>query len=781
MKQPLIAKKAPAIGNAPSLREHTLDVCEAAEALFGKTGKPSRLCQSWLRFFRMDSTNAVALLSNLKAACLIHDWGKANADMQSVLYGEPRAQLFRHEHLSVAMMTLPHVRKCLQTRTDIDWDVVASTIGCHHLKFSEDEFLQCSPNVAVEVYFDSDAFRTEILALTAEQLGLTHDFPAFTKEKYWGSAKDATFQLASTRASISDAFFKLTKACRDEKSDRGKMLRAVRAALIVADGAGSGLRRTGQSIASWIAHCFNESNGSLCDFGFVENIIQKRLSDLQKLGKWKGDSNWNGEGWNIFQKACDDLPDRSVLLAPCGSGKTLAAWRWIAARVKERPVKRILFLYPTRATATEGFKDYVSWAPEADAALMHGTSGYDLEGMFPAEDPREGMIFKGADPRLFALQHWNKRVFSATVDQFFSFLSYSYGPMCLLPLIADSVIVIDEVHSFDQKMFSGLRSFLRAFDVPVLCMTATLQSGRKEQLKQAVANVYEDRPEDLAKIANAARYHVVCVDEQSAMTCAIEALQKGSRVLWVVNQVSRAQNLAQQLKLHVTQPVICYHSRFKLSDRRERHRETVDAISAEKPACIAITTQVCEMSLDIDADVVITERCPISSVIQRMGRCRRGRDELATKGAGSVYVYQPDSKEFVYTNADLFGVDDFLGLLQSKSPVSQTDLENGLRQFGSTVMEAERLSSFLKSGPYAVSGEDSFRDIEEFSFQCVLDTEISDFLSARPDERPGFVCPVPKKLKPEIDRRLPQYLRVGLESHYEPKTGYHDAPFMRNN
>ena len=57
-------------------------------------------------------------------------------------------------------------------------------------------------------------------------------------------------------------------------------------------------------------------------------------------------------------------------------------------------MKRVIFLYPTRATATEGFKDYVAWAPEADAGLIHGTAAYELDGMFanPATARSHGRI-----------------------------------------------------------------------------------------------------------------------------------------------------------------------------------------------------------------------------------------------------------------------------------------------------------------------------------------------------------------------------------------------------
>ncbi len=34
----------------------------------------------------------------------------------------------------------------------------------------------------------------------------------------------------------------------------------------------------------------------------------------------------------------------------------MAAWKWIERQATIRPVKRVVFLYPTRATATEGYR-----------------------------------------------------------------------------------------------------------------------------------------------------------------------------------------------------------------------------------------------------------------------------------------------------------------------------------------------------------------------------------------------------------------------------------------
>jgi CRISPR-associated endonuclease/helicase Cas3 len=363
---------------------------------------------------------------------------------------------------------------------------------------------------------------------------------------------------------------------------------------------------------------------------------------------------------------------------------------------------------------------------------------------------------------------------SATVDQFFGFMAYGYGPVCLLPVLADSVIVVDEVHSFDRSMFSALLGFLGAFDVPVLCMTATLPEPRQQQLTGAGLALSSPRPDDLKAIADAPRYRVSRVDESAVEARVRDAARAGKRVLWVVNQVTRAQAKAAGLT-GLGVPVICYHSRFKLDDRVQRHQETVKAIRAGEPAAVAVTTQVCEMSLDIDADLLVTEECPITSLIQRMGRCRRGRDELVAKGAGEVLVYKP-AEERVYSKEDLAGLDAFVAFLTLQPAASQADLETGLDQFGPKGAEAPKLNSFLASGAYAEAGEDSFRDIEAFNTPAVLASEVGAYLAAPRTEQPGFVVPVPKKLKPAPDPRLPHYLAVADDRHYDSLTGYWDAP-----
>ncbi len=780
-------------GKMRSLIDHTKDVVVAFETMFGTFESPSRLGECWTRFFRLDDY-AVFWNSTL-AAALFHDLGKANDGFQRAV-NKQGDQLIWHEHLSALMLGLENVHQWVTSRNDIDWDVVLSAVMTHHLRVrsdGSDEFgLAATPSEGsvIEVLSKHEDFQS-MLKYIGSRLGLLQASPMI--DQLWSfDARLSCVNVSQLRDGITDGRLRsLDKQAGGKKPKdptRRRLLWAVRSALIAADAVGSAMPRTGKRIDEWVADVMNDS--PLCSFDYVwTEILDRRINDLREQGKWK--DNQGEVGWNAFQVETGKLPDRALLLAPCGSGKTLAAWRWIAERC-HRPVKRIIFLYPTRATATEGFRDYVSWAPEVDATLHHGTSGFDLQGMFEnPKDRRQGKTFT-VDPVLYALAVWTKRVFSATVDQFLGFMQYSYGPMLMLPLLADSVVVVDEVHSFDRAMFSALKDFLREFDVPVLCMTATLPEVRRTELRvDCGMHVYDEKPGELETIANAPRYKIQTTDESTAFDLVQQRLQEGKRVLWVVNQVKWAQQLmqrfaksldAQEIVNENGTPIYCYHSRFRLMDRRSRHQQTVRAFQGRRIPALAITTQVCEMSLDMDADLLVTQCAPITALIQRMGRCNRV--PLPRDDAGEIYVYTPTNND-PYSPQDLDGVAHFLAKLSGLPRVSQSALEDALREFGPSRPDIPKASSFLESGAYAMSGDESFRDIEQFTMPAILDSDVEEFLRLQSLRSPtdGFIVPVPNQKKYFLDQedfpqRIPRYLRIASHTHYHPTLGFCDVAIL---
>jgi CRISPR-associated endonuclease/helicase Cas3 len=765
-------------GSAPKrLPAHTDDVLRAAEALFFDQGEPSRLGRAWMRLFAIEAQPFDRFWRYVKISILYHDFGKSNDGFQDAVR-QDGPQVIRHEHLSALLMAEPDVKSWLAS-AGLEVGILISSVLSHHLKVSEKSLgrLLEGGRSVLRILSDDDDFkavwetiRTEVDAASPNQIR----FPTRWTASEIRQRADALRQLLRGEKSL----------LRDDV-DRRRFLRAVRSALIVSDAVGSAVTRLPDQIAPWVRDSFPP----LLTTDEIEgHVIRPRIDQLRRAGRWD-----EKKGLSEFQRDIAVQGLRVLLTTPCGSGKTLAAWNWIKAQVDKNPTARVVFLYPTRATATEGFRDYVSWAPESDAALMSGTADYDLQGMFESpDDVRHGRNYQQTDPRLFALGQWRKRIFSATADQFFPFLQYSYGPICLLPLLAESVLVVDEVHSFDRSMFASLKRFLKEFPtIPVLCMTATLPNERRKDLvgECGLRPYPETTPQDLAEVAESPRYQIEWIDRDRAGALARASLVDDRRVLWVVNRVRDCQTaFTAQRDAVPNAPVFCYHSRFKLEDRRGRHNDLVrrfqDAAKDQGPstAIMGVTTQVCEMSLDLDADVLITEVAPISSLIQRMGRCNR-KWPIVLGRIGYVYVIRPESgTEKPYERTELDAATKFIDDLAGRL-VSQRDLEKAYEDHDPQQVEPDKHCPFLDSGPYAEAGEESFRDIDEFTVPCVLDKDLDAVLRAMRDRKKpydGFVVPVPRRFVDESKRPpdacFPRWLSVAPSSHYDPSSGFSDRP-----
>lgn len=777
----MLLAKSPKIGRPDKgLAEHCNEVMQAFEALFGTIDGPTRLGREWLHFFRLSEADFVTFYVNGLVACGLHDLGKANSGFQDAVTSKGHQQI-RHEHLSGLILALPEFRAWLEACPDADSDLVLSAVIGHHLKATSDSD-QASrlPQFGGPLDADIDVFRVfgdhadvrTIFAQIADRLN-TPSCQAIPPTLW--SFSGIGYDFADHRAALIRRFNKLQRELRRDLPRRQRFL-AVKTAVIAADAAGSGLVREQESIIDWIAKAFSVDN--VLDGDTIEReVLQPRVAEVEAR-KRQTDPDFRFR-YRDFQEAAEALPERSLLLAGCGGGKTLAAWRWIKGRLDQQPASRVLFLYPTRGTATEGFRDYVSHAPETRASLLTGTARFELQDMFGnPDDVRYGQGYETND-RLYALGYWHKQIFSATVDQFLGFMQQIYRSVCLLPVLADSIVVFDEVHSFDTALFAMLKKFLEAFNVPVLCMTASLPEGRRRELQALGLTVFPNdaqRFDDLEAAATLPRYRVThLTGPTEAEAIAIAARNAGRRVLWVVNTVDRCQQLARQLN------ALCYHSRFTLADRKERHRDVVSAFQvsqATSQGIIAITTQVCEMSLDLDAHVLISETAPISSLIQRFGRCNR---HAATADApqGEIYLYSPD-KPAPYTKADLLGLDEFVTALDGQS-VSQARLDELLAALTSSqIGEGTRLSTFLDDGPWAAGGQEELRDGNDHTVSAILDSDVPTYLALRKKGAPidGLILPAPKHPKElaRQDGRLGRFLWVVPASQYDRRFGLFKHP-----
>ncbi len=739
-----------------TLLGHSRMVKDSFLTLFEKEGRPSRFGKKWLSFFQVNDDDWPVFRKHGLMAAWLHDIGKANSSFQKAVRTPGTKQALRHEHFSGLLLSLEPIRNWLGK--ELQHELVLAAIVGHHLRFSFESF--CEPGLLDSFECCADGAVSLFNCAAASQNMASLD-DTFVCPVRWSFLDNAGTECVSSHAQgVARALRCYHKSIRRNPS-QARMLRMVRAALLLADSVGSAIPREDMNIEDWLADVFSSSQ-LISEIELNDKVITPRLRHISNAGHFR---------WNTFQEAADTLSDRALLMTPCGSGKTLAAWRWIASRLRAHEATRVIFLYPTRGTAAEGFRDYVSWAPESDAALISGTSRFDLEGMFTSpEDVRMGREYL-ADDRLYALGYWPRRIFSATVDQFLGFMQNVYRSICLLPLLADSVLVIDEVHSFDKGLFSALKRFLSEFDLPVLCMTASLPSNRVEELRSIGMEIFPQKGmnacfTDLEQRANKKRYRVDIVDgPDDALLRVKAAAASGLRVLWVVNTTERCRQYARLLH------ALCYHSRYRLADRKLRHESVIRAFQQRDNAACAVATQVCEMSLDLDADMLVSEYAPITALIQRMGRCNR-RDEPGLERMGAVLLYKADNA-LPYAKEDMAGVEPFIAEIAGRE-ISQSDLQGLLDKYGPDAYEAEKWQAFMQGGVEARSHEESLRDGVDFTTPCILDAQVEHYLALRRSRDPqaeGMILPVPRK-ETMADSRLPGFLHVASADHYDALLGY---------
>ena len=761
----VLPAKSAGPGKRPlSLRQHSFDTEQAAQSLFRLDG---RLGRNWCRFFGVAPGEASEqFLLNLRVAAVLHDLGKANEDFVAAVTGTSRPgqpQTLRHEHISALVLQLSEVQTWLRESSALDLPIVTAAVLSHHTRASRGgDWKWCQPRGRTTlVLYLHHAEVVDLLRRIQAIAGLgpvpaLPDVP-WSPGQPWSAAYLNGMQAAR----------ELERKC---DSARRSLLLAVKAGVIVADAVSSGLVREGHDIADWItaiAHADVLSAARL-----QQAVLGPRTVALAThLGK--------PFVYQQFQLGAAELGPRALLLAGCGTGKTLAAWRWAQAQLADREIAHVLFLYPTKGTATEGFRDYVAWAPETEAALVHGSAKFELEAIQanPRESERDKTFVDETNARLFALALWSRRYFSATVDQFLAFLEHRYESLCLLPVLANSAVIIDEIHSFDRHMFDNLICFLRHFDVPVLCMTATLPSSRRAELAGAGLRVYPDAEErdlmhDLERLECTPRYNLShLADQAAAIAVAVEALAAGRRVLWVVNTVDRCQRIADELERLVGQPVLCYHSRYRGIDRRAAHEGTVRAFQQLVVPAIAVTTQVCEMSLDLDADVLLTELAPPSALVQRFGRAHR-KLRTDTGFRAQLYVYEP-AKVLPYQKEELAAARSFLASLPGPD-LNQRDLAEALEVHARGERTADGQSRFLSEGLFATPGD--FREGDDFSAQALLDTDLSAVLAKVRAKQPldDYALPVPRRFAdftagpPELRGRF----GVASALHYRVDRGF---------
>jgi CRISPR-associated endonuclease/helicase Cas3 len=361
-----------------------------------------------------------------------------------------------------------------------------------------------------------------------------------------------------------------------------------------------------------------------------------------------------------------------ILEAETGSGKTEAAlWRFARLFEADR-VDSLYFALPTRAAAIQIHGRvqkalanlFGGQAPEAVLAVPGYLRAGEVQGQpLPDwkvrwdDDPDEAKLMSRWAAES-AKRYLAATVAVGTVDQaMLAALQVKHAHLRAAALTR-SFLVIDEVHASDRYMTEVqnhlLKTHLRRGGYAML-MSATLgSSARSKWLGQRDCPSFADSvtapypavwgsglvqpvPAKGPQKQKAVGMSLVStMSPEEAGRRAILAAKDGARVLVIRNTVTAAiatweavrQAGEEKLLMQVAGGPALHHSRFAPEDRKLLDAAVETALSPEpekraKVGVVVIGTQTLEQSLDIDADLLITDLCPVDVLLQRIGRLHR--------------------------------------------------------------------------------------------------------------------------------------------------------------
>jgi len=360
-----------------------------------------------------------------------------------------------------------------------------------------------------------------------------------------------------------------------------------------------------------------------------------------------------------------------ILEAETGSGKTEAAFWHFARLFNTGKVDGLYFALPTRASAIQLHHRVNTMlsrflgpdAPEAILAVPGYLKSGDVEGRaLPGWQVR--WEDEGEVPDDILESRWAaesaKRYLAATVavgtvDQaMLAALQVKHAHL-RGSAMSRSLLLIDEVHASDSYM-TEVQNHLLHLHVSrggyALLMSATLGSRARakwlgtpppsfeEAIEIPYPAIWTNSTKEPESAPSKEPHKSVTMalmptmDPIDSARLAITAAAVGARVLVIRNTVDAAVSTWKAVReagegnllLKAADGPALHHGRFAPEDRKRLDRAVEDALSPKTRSgegVIVIGTQTLEQSLDIDADLLITDLCPIDVLLQRIGRLHR--------------------------------------------------------------------------------------------------------------------------------------------------------------
>lgn len=320
----------------------------------------------------------------------------------------------------------------------------------------------------------------------------------------------------------------------------------------------------------------------------------------------------------------------AMLIAPTGSGKTEAALLWAAGQPK---AARLFYTLPYQASMNAMKQRLSRLFGDFSVGLQHGRGLLALYRLLMEReyDPARAAHTARWMKNLAELNYPPVRIFSP-----YQMLKAMYRLKGFEAQLADyynALFIMDEIHAYEVTrlaMILRMLQYLREnYQASFFIMSATFPSLIRRWIIEALGEVRLITAEPA--LYQRFQRHTVRYrsgDLLDNLACVIKEAEAGKSVLVVCNTVARAQKAYCVLstRLSPSVQVLLIHGRFHQRDRAKKEKSIQDLCgrnSLKRESVVLVSTQVVEVSLDIDLDVLFSDPAPLEALVQRFGRVNR--------------------------------------------------------------------------------------------------------------------------------------------------------------
>ena len=331
----------------------------------------------------------------------------------------------------------------------------------------------------------------------------------------------------------------------------------------------------------------------------------------------------------------------TIVVACTGAGKTDYLFK--------RCRGRVFYTLPFQASINAMFKRVANSLeetnPDLDIRVLHASSSVVKRKKDEEESVLQSMF--GSSIKIL------------TPHQLAAIAFGLRGYEALLLDLKDCDIILDEIHTYtgiSQAIVLKLIEILKQLNCRIHIGTATMPSILYDKIKKLLGDDILETSLTIDELDKFDRHRTFKIDSfENAYEIIKNAVEKKEKVLIVMNKVDKAQEVYALIReLYNDIPMLLLHSRFRRCDRNDKEKDLIgledSGISIEKfntsnEACIVISTQIVEVSLDISFDVMITQTAPLDALAQRFGRINRKRTSDTIGLIKNVYVIAPPDSE----------------------------------------------------------------------------------------------------------------------------------------